>query len=180
MIKKLITLLTILLITNTIVYAETNNSKLNQAINVINSYGYTENVKALKSFDVSVQFMSLYEVDYSYKSFYAITCDSDTDNKIYILVDSRLKNCNVNVLACLLLHESVHALSKRGKADLQEEVQAHKIERDLYLKITANNTELKNNTLDELVIRENKLSFLDDNSIITMLLNSTNYKRLLN
>ena len=172
MIKKLLILIILLTVSNSC-RAETTDAKLLQAIDIISSYGYSKEVKILKSSNVKVKFTPLYELDYSYKNHYAITCSSDSDNYTYILIDSRLKKCDVKMLACLLLHESVHASSKLIKADLQEEYTAHTLERELYLKI-ANNTTLN---IDEIMNRENNLVLVD---IKDMLQKSNNYKDLFN
>lgn len=159
-------------------FNDSNQQKINSAIEIIKDYGYKENIAILEGDNytkkpVKIIFKDLSEVDFSYAKFYAISATDDYGD-LYILIDNDLRYSDTKALACLILHESTHC--KENKADtVSEEMYAHTQEVMLYSRILNGDGSLQNRTGDRLVVRLNKLKKIYDDAIRAYITNNTNY-----
>lgn len=153
--------------------------KINSAVEVIKTYGFDKNIAILQGENythksVKIIFKDLSEVDFSYKTFYAISANDDSTGDLYILINSDLASSDVKALACLILHESNHC--KKNAADsVNEEMVAHTQEVMLYTRILEDDTTLKDKTDDRLVVRLNKLKKIYDDAIKAYITGNTSY-----
>lgn len=158
--------------------ADSEQQKINSAIEVLKNYGYEKNVAILQGDNythkpVSIIFKDLSEVDFSYSKFYAITANDDNGN-LFILINKDLRNSDAKALACLILHESNHC--RQNVADsLNEEMIAHTQEVTLYIRLLSDDENLQNNTNDRLILRLNKLKKVYDEAIKTYLVSNEHY-----
>lgn len=158
---------------------DTDQQKIDSAIEIIKKYGYEKNIAILQGNNythkpVSIIFKDLSELDFTYAKHYAL---SATDNKgdLYILVNNNLRNSDVRVIACLLLHESFHN-QYNNPDSVTEEATAHMAELTLYNTILINEEEnLQYKVDDRLVARENKLREMVLNSMKAYVTSNTAY-----
>lgn len=155
-----------------------DEQKINSALNILKQYGYEKNLEILNGNNytnkpVKIIFKDLSEINFSYTKFYAISAN-DNSGDLYILINSDLKNSDVKALACLILHESTHC--KENKADsVNQEMYAHTQEVMLYNRILENDENLATKTNDRLVIRLNRLKQIYDDAIRAYITSNTSY-----
>lgn len=157
---------------------DSDQQKINSAVEILKSYGYQKNVDILDGQNytkkpVSIVFKNLADVDFSYAKFYAITA-TDNDGDLYILINDDLKNSDARAIACLILHESNHC-KINGSDSLAEEMTAHTQEITLYIRVLAEDESLKDKVNDRLVLRLNKLKKVYDDAIRAYITNNTSY-----
>lgn len=156
----------------------TDQQKIDSAIQIIGQYGFKKNIAILQGnnyshMPVKIIFKDLSELDFTYAKHYAISA-TDNNGDLYILINNLLKNSDVRVLACLILHESNHC--KENKPDsVVEEILSHEQEIFLYMSLLNEDATLKDLINDKLVVRENRLKKLFDDAIQNYLSGNTTY-----
>jgi hypothetical protein len=177
-INKLILCIVCITQLHSVAWCNPADQQIDAAVLIIKKYGYNRNIEALEGNNythkpVKIIFKDLTELDFTYSKHYAVSA-TDNNGNLYILINDNLKNSDVRLLACLILHESCHM--GQGKDSVSEEVQAHAAEEALYRAILLNEDKnLQFQTVDRLVIRENHLKEIVDNSIKAYISGNTTY-----
>ena len=154
------------------------DAKIRSALNLLNENNAVEVFDNLDYQKVQIMFHDFTMISFSYSKHYAMKAVSG--NKNYILINSRYKNAPVEAIACLIVHESFHKLSK---ATFEEEVTATTQEAIYWMRLGNKN---KYNDDDPVVVRLNNLSSLyaasggQSNLIRDRIANSSFYQSQLN
>lgn len=181
--KRLIILMALFVLSiNTVFAANVNtysqDAKIRSALTLLNNNNAVEIFENLNFQKTKVMFYDFSLFSFSHAKHYAMKATNG--NKNYILINSRYKNAPIEAIACLIVHESFHKLSK---ATFEEEVTATTKEAIYWMKLGNKN---QNYGDDLLVARLNNLSDLysasntQSNLIKDKIANSSFYQSQLN
>lgn len=155
-----------------------DEQKINSAMEIIKQYGYEKNIAILQGDNythksVKIIFYDLSLIDMSYSRHYAITSTDDRED-LYILINENLRTSDIKALACLIVHESNHC--KDNKPDsVSQEMFAHTQETMLYMRLLLDDENLQSLENDRLINRLNKLKKIYDNAIRNYISSNTTY-----
>jgi len=133
----------------------TDDSKIAQALSVLEKSGSNEVFNRLDKSSTKVAFYDLSLISFSYAKHYAVASTDDNGNN-YILINEKYRSSAPEAVACLIAHESVHQLPQ---ATLDEEVLATTTEAQTWIKLK--NSTVKN---DDLTNRLNNLETMYEES----------------
>lgn len=133
----------------------TSDYKIQKALGVLEAHGEGAAVRTLVRKNIQVKFTDLAMMSPAYIRYNALAA-KDSRNNQYIFIDNRHKSAPVEALAALLAHEATHQNVAHGSS-IAEETQAWSNEAKFWIKVSANNPTLKNNS-HPLVVRENTLA----------------------
>ena len=134
-----------------------DDSRVISALEVLQNAGINDVFTRLSNSSTKIIFYDLSLMDFSYAKHYAVSSTDENGNN-YILINEKFRNSPTEAIACLIAHESVHQLPQ---ATLTEEVKATTIEAQTWLKLRSR---VSINASNDLIIRENKLAMMYENS----------------
>ncbi len=157
-----------------------DNAKITSALNMLEKTNSKETIDAVMGQNsankqVKIMFFSLGSVSPEYANAHAMAT-SDDNGVPYILINEKHRNAPAEAIACLIVHEMTHQLSK---TTMDEEVQAWSNEVSQWAKFKAMNPSM--NFKGELVDRLNNLyanSSKSDSYISMAVANNSNYSQL--
>ena len=120
--KVILTIIALLVLSIDTVFAEnldkySSDGRIQSALNLLNDTNAIEVFDNLKEQKVKIKFYDFSLMGFSYANVHAMKALSGSQK--YILINSNYKNSPPEAIACLIVHESFHKLSK---PTLEEEI----------------------------------------------------------
>jgi len=120
--KVMLTMIALLVLSINTAFAEnigkySSDYRIKTALNLLNNINAVEIFDNLKEHRVKIKFHDFSLMSFSYSNIYAMKAKSGKQK--YILINSNYKNSPPEAIACLIVHESFHKLSK---PTLEEEI----------------------------------------------------------